>query len=43
MDAKSVHWAKIDADDVAPEFSRYDNTEPAELTLGVYQLRMTGS
>lgn len=27
MDAKSVHWTKIDANDLAAEFSGYDKTE----------------
>lgn len=43
MDAKSVHWTKIDANDVAAEFSRYDKTALPELTLCVYQIRMAGS
>lgn len=39
-----MRWTKVDvddvADDVAPEFPRYDETELRELTLEVYQLRM---
>lgn len=39
-----MRWTKVDADDVALEFPRYDETELRELTtLGVYQLRMARS
>lgn len=38
-----MRGTKVDADDVAPEFPRYDETVLRELTLGVYQLRIARS
>ncbi|XP_056002470.1 uncharacterized protein LOC125653135 [Ostrea edulis] len=40
LDRRSMLWVKVDADGVAPDFPRYDETDIRELTLGVYQLRM---
>lgn len=43
LNGRAMRWMKVDADDVAPEFPRYDETELRELTFGIYQLRMARS
>ncbi|XP_061176014.1 uncharacterized protein LOC133184966 [Saccostrea echinata] len=43
LDKRPVRWVKVDAEQCAPDFPKYDENGIRELTLGVYQLRMARS
>ncbi|XP_062622155.1 uncharacterized protein LOC134283681 [Saccostrea cucullata] len=43
LDRRGLRWTKVDAENVAPDFPCYEETELRQLTLGVYQLRMAHS
>ncbi|XP_062619215.1 uncharacterized protein LOC134280774 [Saccostrea cucullata] len=43
LDRRGMRWTKVDAENVAPDFPCYEETELRQLTLGVYQLRMAHS
>lgn len=40
LDGRGMHWTNVDVENIAPDFP-CNETELHQLTLGVYQLRMS--